>query len=101
MSPQAKGSGWRELQNEVAEVLNLIPGCVVRVNQRISGARIGTVSVDVLAEFGDPNLPPPSQRTNPFGPRGGHRFVFTAIVECKFWKRAIPQEKLFSLKTIV
>ena len=90
---------WRQFQDDVAEVLNLIPGCVARVNQPVHGARIGTVHVDVLAEFGDPR--DPTDTTGPFSPKGGHRFVFKVVVECKFWKRPIPQEKIFALKTIV
>ena len=83
---------WRSFQDEVARLFNRIHGCVARVNQPVRGARIGTVHVDVLAEFRDPNA-------KSF--RRGHRFTFTVIVECKFWKRPIPQEKVFALKTIV
>ena len=83
----------------MAEILNLIPGCVARVNQPVHGVRIGTVNVDVLAEFRDPR--DPTDTTGPFSPKGGHRFVFKVVIECKFWKRRIPQEKIFALKTIV
>lgn len=31
----------------------------------------------------------------------GYGFVFKVIVECKYWKKRIPQEKVFALKTIV
>lgn len=90
---------WHQFQDDVADMLNLIPGCVARVNQPVHGARIGTVHVDVLATFTDPRGP--TDATGPFSPRGGHRFLFKVVVECKFWKRKIPQEKIFALKTIV
>ena len=90
---------WRQFQDDVAEMLNRIPGCVARVNQLVHGARIGTVHVDVLAEFTDPR--DPTDATSPFSPSEGHGFVFKVVVECKFWKRPIPQEKIFALKTIV
>lgn len=83
---------WRSYQDKVAALFNKIPGCVARVNQPVQGSRIGNVNVDVLAEFG-------SATENPF--KGHHRFVFTIIAECKFWKRTIPQETVFALKTIV
>jgi len=92
---------WRQFQDDVAEILNMIPGCVARVNQPVHGARIGTVHVDVLAAFSDPRRSP-TDTTGSFGAgRFGHRFVFKVVVECKFWKRKIPQEKIFELKTIV
>ena len=99
MTEGSDSRDWRQFQDDVAEILNLIPGCVARVNQPVHGARIGTVHVDVLAEFRDPR--DPTDATGPFSPRGGHSFVFVVIVECKFWKRRIPQEKIFALKTIV
>jgi len=83
---------WRSFQDEVAGLFNRISGCVAHVDQPIQGSRIGTVHVDVLAEFGAPTEKSFQRH---------HRFVFTVIVECKFWKRPIPQEKVFALKTIV
>jgi len=83
MASGTHDSDWRHFQDQVAEILNLIPGCVARVNQPVHGTRIGTVRVDVLAEL----------RSN--------GFVFRVIVECKFWRRPIPQEKVFSLNTVV
>jgi hypothetical protein len=99
MTEGSDNRDWRQFQDDVAEMLNLIPGCVARVNQPVHGARIGTVNVDVLAEFRDPR--DPTDTTGPFSARGGHRFVFKVVVECKFWKRRIPQEKILALKTIV
>lgn len=90
---------WRQFQDDVAQMLNLIPGCVARVDQAIHGARIGTVHVDVLAEFRDPKVS--TDGGGRFSPEMGHSLVFRVIVECKFWKRPIPQEKIFALKAIV
>ena len=88
---------WRIFQDKVAGLFNRIPGCVARVNHPVHGARSETVHVDVLVIFRSP-------RKKGFQPRGhesDHGFGFTVIVECKFWKRPIPQEKVFALKTIV
>ena len=88
---------WRTFQDEVAGLFNKIPGCVARVNHPVRGARIGTVHVDVLVTF----RPPRNQGFQPRGRERDHGFGFTVIVECKFWRRPIPQEKVFALKTIV
>lgn len=86
---------WRQFQDDVASLFKQIPGCTVHTDWPVHGARIGTVQVDVLAEFRNP-------RQGRYGIRPvGHRFVFRVVVECKHWNRPIPQEKVFALKTIV
>jgi hypothetical protein len=82
---------WRAFQDRVADLLRRIPGCRVSVGEYLHGARIGTVQADVVARFR--GLP-----TDAFGTRP---IEFLVIVECKFWRSKIPQEKIFSLKTIV
>ena len=82
---------WRGFQERVADIFRRIPTCKVTVGEILHGVRIGSVEVDVVARFGaKKNLGPPQ-----------HRFVFTVLVKCKFWKTRVPQEKLFTLKTIV
>jgi len=84
---------WRAFQDRVAELFRTIPGCSVSVGEHLHGARIGTVEADVVARFrGQPN--------HRFGSRP-HHFEFMVIVECKFWRSKVPQEKIFALKTIV
>lgn len=83
---------WRDFQEKVAELFRGISGCRVFVDYPVKGSRIRNVKVDVLAEF--------SAQENPYGVRG-HGFVFKVIVECKYWKTKIPQERIFALKTIV
>ncbi len=82
---------WRAFQDRVAYLLTSIPGCRVSVGEYLHGARIGTVQADVVARFR--GLP-----TDAFGTRP---IEFLVIVECKFWRSKIPQEKIFSLKAIV
>jgi len=84
---------WRGFQEKVADLFRKLPGCSVNVNEVLRGARIGAVEVDVVARFAD-------ERTGEFGLRP-HKFIFTVIVECKFWNKRVPQEKLYALKTIV
>jgi CxxC-x17-CxxC domain-containing protein len=82
---------WRLFQERVADLFRRILTCKVTVNETLHGARIGSVEVDVVARFG-------AKRA--FGPPQP-RFVFTVLVECKFWKTRVPQEKIFALKAIV
>ena len=80
---------WREFQEEVAALFNGIDGCTALVDQSVS-CRFGTVQIDVLATF----------QAAPMGDRG-HGLEFPVVVECKFWKRKIPREKILVLKAIV
>jgi CxxC-x17-CxxC domain-containing protein len=84
---------WRAFQERVADLFRAIPDCSVSVGERLHGARIGTVEADVVARFR-------GQSTGEFNLRR-HRFEFLVIIECKFWRNKIPQEKIFALKTIV
>jgi CxxC-x17-CxxC domain-containing protein len=90
--PNTTDDAWRAFQERVADLFSAIPNCTVSVGERLHGARIGTVEVDVVARF----------RAQPAGrPRHRHLFEFLVIIECKFWRKKIPQEKIFALKTIV
>jgi hypothetical protein len=94
---QSNVPDWRAFQEDVAALFTESHGWSTRVNHPVRGSRIGVVYVDVLAVYRPP-------RENGFGPRGrerDHGFPFTVIIECKFWKTPIPQEKLFALKTVV
>jgi len=94
-SDHRKACDWREFQDEVAALFNETPGWSARVDHPVRGSRIGVVRVDVLATYRPP-------REDGFGPRSlNHGFAFTVVVECKFWKTPVPQEKLFALKTVV
>lgn len=94
---QSNASDWRAFQEDVAALFTKAHGWSTRVNHPVQGSRIGVVHVDVLAVYRPP-------REKGFRPRGrdrDHGFPFTVIVECKFWKTPVPQEKLFALKTVV
>ncbi len=82
-------NNWRDFQNAVAELFRKKPG-VRRVFEEhtISGAK-GKVKVDVLVEFG----------TGLF--IVDQEIVIRVIIECKFWKRRIPLEKIYTLKGVV
>ena len=75
---------WRVFQERVADCFRRIPVCRVTVGETLNGARVN-VEVDVVARFGSPC----------------HGFVFTVLIECKFWKTRVPQKKLLELKAIV
>ncbi len=92
MSPDDKND-WRAFQEKVADLFRRVPGCAVAVGEVLRGARIGSVEVDVVAYFG--GQPDPTRWGR------SHKFVFSVVVECKYWRRPIPQEKLFALKAIV
>ena len=81
---------WRIFQERVADLFRRISTCKVTVGETLNGTRIGSVEVDVVARFG---------AEKSFCRQ--HKFVFTVLVECKFWKSRVPQEKLFALKAIV
>lgn len=81
---------WRSFQDRVAALLSTIPGSQVVVGDKLHGARIGTVEIDVTARI--------PLRT--FANRAA-RMTFLVVVECKFWRTRIPQEKIFALKTVV
>jgi len=89
---------WQHFQDRVAEVFNQTPGWVARVNQLVRGSH-GSHQVDVFAEFS--TVRDPEDTAGPFHRRAGRGFVFKVIVECKLWKRRIPQKEVFALKTIV
>lgn len=76
---------WRVFQERVADCLRRIPLCRVTVGETLHGTRIESVEMDVVARFASPH----------------HGFVFTVLIECKFWKTRVPQEKIFALKAIV
>jgi len=90
---ERNSDNWRDFQEKVAGLFRKIPGCRAFVDYTVNGSRIGKVKVDVLVEFR-------TQQDRRLGIRG-YGFVFKVIVECKCWKKRIPQEKVFALKTIV
>lgn len=91
-------SDWRNFQDEVARLFNQTPGWVACVNHLVRGSR-ACVRVDVWAEFD--TVRDPNDKTGPFHGRVGRCLVHKVIVECKSWKRRIPQEKIMALKAIV
>lgn len=94
---QSDTPDWRAFQKDVPALFTETNGWSTRVNHAVQGSRIGVVHVDVLAVYR-----PPIKKG--FCPRGGerdHGFAFSVIVECKFRKTSVPQEKLFALKTVV
>jgi CxxC-x17-CxxC domain-containing protein len=88
-----KNEEWRAFQERVAALFRTIPNCIVSVGERLHGARIGMVETDVVARFRGQSTGKLSRRP--------HHFEFAVIIECKFWRKKIPQEKIFALKTIV
>lgn len=85
------GWDWHRFQDEVAALFNTMPGCTARIDQPLTGARIGNVNVDVLAEW------------EPAGSaaKRHYDFSFCVIIECKFWNRPVSQDRVFCLKAIV
>ncbi len=90
---ESETEDWRAFQERVAARFRQIPGCSVSVGELLHGARIGTVETDVVARFGVFSM-------SGFGLRRSS-IEFTVVVECKLWRKRVPQEKLFALKTIV
>jgi hypothetical protein len=72
---------WKRYQEDTARLFREL-GCKVETDVEVSGAR-GKHLVDVSVVFSRFGL---------------HQHW---IVECKFWKRAIPKEKILTLKSIV
>lgn len=71
---------WKELQNNVAEILNEC-GYETLVEKTIQTVR-GNVTIDCFAEK-----------------QNGHRTIIFA--ECKFWSKRIPQSIVHSFRTVV
>lgn len=82
---------WQEFQKQVAELFKSMPECDVSINYPIQGSRIRNVNIDVYVEF----------QSSKFRYKNRHRFVFKVLIECKYWQRKVPQEKIFTFKTIV
>jgi hypothetical protein len=72
---------WKDYQNKAADLFREL-GCAVNTDCEIAGAR-GKHLIDVSAKFA----------------RFGLKQHW--IVECKYWKRAIPKEKVLTFKAIV
>lgn len=72
---------WKDYQEETADLFRDL-GCTVDTDSEISGAR-GKHLIDVSVRFS----------------RFGLKQHW--IVECKFWKSAVPKEKALALKSIV
>ncbi|GEM_PF-2974444 len=86
---------WHEFQVKVARLFREIPGCKAYIDHSMTGTRIENVNIDVFVEFA-----PLLQKVNAH--HSSHSsLVFKVIVECKYWKSKVPQEKVFALKTIV
>jgi hypothetical protein len=88
---------WHELQRGVAALFNKTPGWRARLDCPVSGARIGSVSVDVLATFQNPSLKADDVRERHLS----GSVSFHVVVECKNWRRRIPQEVVVSVDEIV
>lgn len=72
---------WSDLQDLVAQLFREV-GCQVEVDKQIALAR-GEKAVDVWVRDGA-TVPP-----------------LTMLVECKLWKRSVPQEVVHSFRTVV
>lgn len=72
---------WKKFQNDVAQIFRL-SGCIVYEDARVKGAR-SEYNVDVLVIFYH------------------HGFKIMWILECKFWRRNIPRERILMMKSIV
>ncbi|MBT2772124.1 restriction endonuclease [Halomonas sp. ISL-60] len=73
-------SNWKEYQEEVAEFFRSL-GCNTQIEKKVDGAR-GTHSVDVWVTF------------NVLG------IDANWLIECKYWKNAVPKEKVLALSQI-
>lgn len=74
-------TNWRDYQDATADVFRRL-GCNAQVDFRATGAR-ATHDIDVYATF---------QRSG---------ILCTWVIECKFWKRRVPKEKVLALKTLI
>ncbi len=72
---------WRDLQQMVAQMFSEM-GCDVRVSEHVKMVR-GAKEIDVFVRDGA--VTPPA----------------VYLCECKFWKRAVPQETAHSFRTVV
>lgn len=72
---------WRALQEMVGKLFEEL-GCEVAIGKRVENVR-GTKEIDVYVR--DVAITPPS----------------TYLVECKFWKRAVPQEVVHAFRTVM
>lgn len=72
---------WKKFQEVVAQVFRQV-GCVVDEDIRVLGARSGH-DIDVLVTFFN------------------HGFKVQWVLECKYWSKNIPKEKVLVLKSIV
>jgi hypothetical protein len=72
---------WKDLQQMVGQMF-LEMDCVVRVGERVGLVR-GGKEIDVYVR--DDGVAPPAQY----------------LCECKFWKKAIPQEVVHSFRTVL
>jgi restriction system protein len=72
---------WQDLENHVAQILREA-GLRVEQKKPLATAR-GTVEIDVFAE--DESIKP----------------TITTLVECKYWKRPVPQTVVHAFRTVV
>jgi hypothetical protein len=72
---------WSALQNTVGRLFEEL-GCEVAIGMRVKNVR-GTKEIDVYVR--DVAITPPS----------------TYLVECKLWKRAVPQEVVHAFRTVM
>lgn len=86
---------WHEFQVKVARLFRRIPRCKAYIDHSMKGTRIENVNIDVYVEF------TPLLQIVDAHHSSHSNLVFKVIVECKYWKRKVPQEKVFALKTIV
>lgn len=98
MASRKKKCDWKDFQDRVASVLNLVPGCHAQVNYVVHGAR-NNFQADVWAEFQP--IRDPIRREPHIQGRESSPFVFKVIVECKYWKRRVPQATAYALKSQV
>lgn len=72
---------WQALQNMTGQLFREI-GCEVEISRRLENVR-GAKEIDVYAR--DVSIVPPAQ----------------CLCECKFWRRAVPQEVVHAFRTVM
>jgi hypothetical protein len=72
---------WQQLQSDTAELFRQL-GCTATVESAVNGVR-ALHKIDVYVEFVKFGIP------------------IKWVIECKFWNRNIPKERVMTLKAIV
>ena len=86
---------WRDFQEKVAALFRKLPWCKVYTDYAVYGNKIRKRNVDVFVKFAFLGKHAIKEDNTKL------KLSFDVIVECKYWKKKIPQDVIFSLQGIV